>query len=134
MKERNLSLSFMRRTTQNQKEICFEIWRDAFSFQKTKRNCLPNCLKERQKKNLTKSQRVHDNVRRANLILLITTGSRILNSSPLREPPVMCFEKKEKAPKNRRFLLFQEPQKLNGFSERTSKEPVVLWAVISVVR
>jgi hypothetical protein len=53
-------------------------------------------LKERQKKNLTKSQRVHDNVRQANLILLITTGSRILTNSEFREPLVMGFENEKR--------------------------------------
>jgi hypothetical protein len=87
-------------------------------------------LKERQKKNLTESQRVHNNVREVNLILSITAGSRILTTSEFREPLVMGFENemREREPKNRRFLLFQEPQRVNGFSERTSKQPVVLWA------
>jgi hypothetical protein len=45
---------------------------------------------------LTKSQRVHDNVRQVNLILLITTGSRILTISEFREPLVMGFENKKR--------------------------------------
>jgi hypothetical protein len=45
---------------------------------------------------LTKSQRVHDNVGQVNLILLITTGSRILTISEFREPLVMGFENEKR--------------------------------------
>jgi hypothetical protein len=54
-------------------------------------------MKERQKKNLTKSQRVHDNVRQVNLILLITTGSRILTISEFREPAVLFISRTSKS-------------------------------------
>jgi hypothetical protein len=73
-------------------------------------------LKERQKKNLTESQRVHNNVRQVNLILSITAGSRILTISEFREPLVMGFENemREREPKNRRFLLKESMGSVEG--------------------
>jgi len=59
-------------------------------------------LKERQKKNLTESQRVHNNVREVNLILSITAGSRILTTSEFREPLVMGFENEMRERENQR--------------------------------
>jgi len=58
--------------------------------------CQKIAWRKDRKKNLTKSQRVHDNVRQVNSILLITTGSRILTISEFREPLVMGFENGER--------------------------------------
>jgi hypothetical protein len=94
-------------------------------------------LKERQKKNLTESQRVHNNVRQVNLILSITAGSRILTTSEFREPLVMGFENEMRERENQRTggsCYFKNLKESMGLVKGPANNQWFCGPVISVFR